>query len=429
MEMEQVLNIIQEAMPLIKQKEDFQLAKEMYSLLELLFQIPAYQNSYEELEPYKKDLLVYTFRYLKEEDQLHYFTKGIEYALTNEDINFIIDSVKYFLYSYYAIVDYTTIREQLLQNLYENKELLTDSMVLYKNGKEVSGTVKNWFKHYQLQFDHNKEFRIGMMEYLNKSLALQDLKKEEKEAVKNLIYLIEYLRTDVEEIFSQEANLLYDFGEEGTVGYIDGKYVELKPDPLSDKLIDLAYQLNEEKSSNPKVPGASKIEQVEASKLEEKAAAEKQNINQLKAKVQLSEEEMINFRNIVAKYKTLPDEDIMNYFWEGIDSYNKYLIMGALQELVRRKMWDDLWDLPRLRLLLNDYRSRKLKDLSVDPTDKKMQLKVLLMFLLEQHLSLPLDNAKKWSLYLINYLVKNNYSEYQDLIYFDQKEGRLEWEK
>lgn len=426
--MKDKLKLIKDALPLIRKDEDYELAEVMSEVLTIAMEEASGELELEELEKLQKELDVYIFRYFKEAKLLSYFLNGFQKALIKEDINFIVDSIRYLLYSYPPMNDYLLMREKILQNLYDNKKRLTKNKIVYNNGKEVKGSVHNWFKHYQGQFDHKKDFRVGMMEYLNNSKALKRLTDKEKESVKNLIYLIEFLRSDIEEIFAQDVDIIYDFGDGTREGYLNGEKVEYKDDPELSWLIQKAEEMLVKERGGVS-EGNEKVDK-NIKKDIPKVTKSNKNINKIiKQKIQLSEEELINFRHMIEKFRALEDSEIMNYFWEGLDSYNKYMLMGAMQELVHRKQWEEIWEISRLRLLLNDYRSRKLKQLAIDPKNLKENLKVLLTFLLENHLSLPIANARKWELYLVNLLVKNGYSEYKDLIYFDSESQKLKWEE
>jgi len=420
------LEKIQETIKEIKKDEDVYSAKELLFLLEEKVKDKTYQKDWEILASFIKELYVYNFRFFNENKLLQYFSNGFEDVLKTEDISFIIDSVKHFLLSYWHIDEYTVMREKLLQNLYENKQKLTKKAIVYNNGRELSPTIQNWFKHYQSQFDHNKDFRVGMMEYLNNSKALKSLDDKEKEAVKNLIYLLEYLRSDAKETLAKEEDYVVNLGNNKYLQMQDGvlKEIEIPQADIefSEGLARIWHEVQKNGSSNKKVEKKDKKE------ISQRTETNKEIKKLIKEKIQLSEEELINFRHIIQKFHALKDTEIMDRFWEGLDSYNKYMLMGAMQELVHRKQWQEIWNIPRLRLLLNDYRSRKLKQLSIDPENKKENLKVLLSFLLENHLSLPIVNARKWELYLVNLLVKNGYNEYKDLIIFDNESQKLKWE-
>lgn len=424
------LKIIKESLPLIRENEDVELAGAMAELLVVLIKKTRDEFELEELENIEKELDVYNFRYFKEAKVLSYFLNGFQRVLQEEDISFIVDSIRYILYSFPPMNDYLLMREKILQNLYDNKNKLTKNKIRYDNGRELKGSVQNWFKHYQSQFDHKKDFRVGMMEYLNNSKALKLLEEKEKNHVKGLIYLVEFLRSDIEEIFSQDVDLIYDFGDGKRIGYSNGEAVVYEDDPQIESLIASAESFLLKGSTKKKEENSKGVQSKDNKKSERKVIKRNVNVNKIiKQKIQLSEEELINFRHMIQKYRAIEDSEIMNYFWEGLDSYNKYMLMGAMQELIHRKQWGEIWEISRLRLLLNDYRSRKLKQLAVDPKNVKENLKVLLSFLLESHLSLPIANARKWELYLVNLLVKNGYSEYKDLIYFDSESQKLKWEE
>jgi hypothetical protein len=422
------LEKIKEKIKEIKVKEDALSAKELLVLLNEKLKDRKYEDDWEALGLFKKDLYIYNFRFFDENKLLRYLSDGFEDVLKTEDISYIVDSVKFFLITYWHIDKYMVIRERLLQNLYENKHKLTKGKIVYNNGRELKPTVQNWFKHYQGQFDHKKDFRVGMMGYLNNSKAIKALSDKEKEAVKNLIYLLEYLRSDAEETLVKEEDYVVSLGNNKYLQMHNG---ELKEVEIEQEDIDFSEGIAEIWAE---VQGGSEGDEKAKTDIKKDiskiVSPKSSNINKIiKQKIQLSEEELINFRHMIEKYRALEDSEIMNYFWEGLDSYNKYMLMGAMQELVHRKQWKEIWEISRLRLLLNDYRSRKLKQLAIDSKNVKENLKVLLTFLLENHLSLPIANARKWELYLVNLLVKNGYSEYKDLIYFDSESQKLKWEE
>lgn len=372
-----------------------------------------------ELEKMLEFLVPYRFKYKDTDEFYGFFVAGVEQLLVKGiDANYIIEGIKYFNYQNWDLESYRISRENILGNLYKNKNILTKSNIFYESGKEEEGSVKNWFKHYQTYFDHQKDLRLGLMEYLDTNKSVSRLTADEKVALKNFIYVVEYLRAPAEETLLNEETNFFTI-DENTYGLIeDGEMSVYDKRELSKqyrKFVSSKKSAPEETTETGNLASEENIAPV---------AATPPAID-FKQLVQLSESDLVQLKFVSQKYKALNDEEVINYFWEGYESYNLEMVLGAIQELIVRKQWSSFIALPRLRLLVKDYNSRRRSLMNMD--EPRTWLRLCLELVLEEHLGLTEDKTKKWSLYFTNLLLKYEYDQYRGVLLFDKQSQKLKW--
>ncbi|HPL93339.1 MAG TPA: hypothetical protein PLB38_03595 [bacterium] len=424
---EEVLNSIKESIRDLKVHKGplvYDFVADFYILLKEMLKDEQYKNEHSEIEKILDDLQVYRFRYYKTTKFYDFFASGFEKLLIQGlDANFIIDSIKVFNYQFWDFDGYKMSREKILNAIYQNKELLTKENIVYDNGKEESGSVKNWFKHYQISFDHNKDARLGLLEYMDKNKAVARLTSDEKSALRNLIYIIEYLRAPAEEVLMNEETMLIKDEDGSDVFIEDGKVtVYLPGNEDAQAFSEFTKNLRKVKSSASNNV-VNKITDTKAGLTSTPSTpAPTPDLKQL---IQLSESDLVQLKFVTQKYKSLNNEEVINYFWEGVEAYNLDMVLGAVQEMITRRQWDDFVVLPRLRLLIKDYNSRKQVVANMD--EPRARLRLFFEWLLEEHLGLTDEKTKKWALYFSNLLLKNEYSQYKNLLVFDKQSQKLKW--
>lgn len=417
---QEILNELSDSMKTLKQfkgqlKYDF--VANFHKLLRTLLKEEEYKDVTKELNGYLEELKLYRFRALDTNKFYDFFAKGVEQLLKQGlDAEFFIDSIKNFNIQFWDIDSYRISREKILNAIYQNKELLTKEKIVYDNGKEEEGSVKNWFKHYQISFDHNKDARLSLLEYMDKNKSVSRLTSDEKLALRNLIYVVEYLRAPAEEVISNEETVF--------IKDTDGSYVLIDDGEVSVYFPDDEILKNFESYNG----GDLKNKQVKASAVSaetEKSESTSPTTFDLRQIIQLSESDLLQLKFVTQKYKSLGNEEVINYFWEGLEAYNLDMVLGAVQELIVRQQWDDFIVLPRLRLLIKDFNSRKQVVPNMD--EPRARLRLFFEWLLEEQLGLTDEKTKKWALYFSNLLLKYNYGQYKNLLIFDKQTQKLKW--
>jgi len=419
----ELLNKIKDSLDNLKKVKgpiNFSYVVDFDNLLRVLLADPEFAADKVQLENYLQELSIYRFRYLDTDDFYNFFSSGVEKLFRQGiDADFIIDGIRYFNYQNWDLESYRISREKILGDLYKNKELLTKEKIVYENGKEEEGSVKNWFKHYQTYFAHDKDLRLSLLEYMDKNKSVIRLTIDEKAVLRNLIYVIEYLRAPAEDVLAGEESMFVKLND-GSYSYVENGQVQIinidaderkKYQVLSDlwaKTLETSVE-----SSSDKIADASVVLQTSVST---------PDIRQI---IQLSESDLLQLKFVTQKYKSLGNEEVINYFWEGLEAYNLDMVLGAVQELIVRQQWDDFIALPRLRLLIKDFNSRKQVVPNVD--EPRARLRLLFEWLLEEQLGLTDEKTKKWALYFSNLLLKYNYAQYKNLLIFDKQTQKLKW--
>ncbi|HOX97372.1 MAG TPA: hypothetical protein PL066_03425 [bacterium] len=395
----------------------FNKISKFYDFLRDLLKDPEFQAEYEQLKGYLEELSIYRFRSYEPSRFYDFFISGIENLLRQGiDASFFVESIKEFNYQFWNIEDYKISRERTLNDLYKNKGLLTKTNILYENGREEEGSIKNWFKHYQTYFDHSKELRLSLMEYLDKNKSVMRLTAEEKMVLRNFIYVIEYLRAPAEEVLRDEESALVDMGN-GVSIYFDGGETFVFDDNEMKGWIEFDPGLKKTAATTPPAGPTS-----EAPATELAAVTPTRDWRQL---IQLSENDLMQLKFVSQKYKLLNNEEVLNYFWEGVDSYNEEMVLGAIQELISRQQWDWFFGQTRLKLLLKDFSSRRPNHVPTE--DPRFWLQVFFEWILEEHLGMTEERTKKWALYFNNLLLKYDYQQYKGLLSFDKNSQKLQW--
>ncbi len=373
-----------------------------------------------EIEEMLEFLVPYRFKYKDSDDFYKFFLDGVEQLLSKGiDANYIIEGIKYFNYQNWDLESYRLSREMILGNLYKNKNNLTKTNIFYESGKEEEGSIKNWFKHYQTYFDHQKDLRLGLLEYLDINKSVSRLTTDEKIALKNLIYVVEYLRAPAEETLLNEETNFFSI-DENTYGLIeDGELTIFDKKDMDDQYHKFVPSKKSTQTTENKIFSLTGLP------VEQPVINNVSGVLDYKQLVQLSENDLLQLKFVTQKYKSLNNEEVVNYFWEGYESYNLEMVLGAVQELITRQQWDDFVTLPRLKLLLKDFNSRR--QLFQNTDDPRARLRLFFEWLLEEHLGLTDDKTKKWALYFNNLLLKNNYLQYKNLLAFDKQTQKLKW--
>ncbi len=395
----------------------FNKISKFYDFLRDLLKDPEFQAEYEQLKGYLEELSIYRFRSYEPSRFYDFFISGIENLLRQGiDASFFVESIKEFNYQFWNIEDYKISRERTLNDLYKNKGLLTKTNILYENGREEEGSIKNWFKHYQTYFDHSKELRLSLMEYLDKNKSVMRLTAEEKMVLRNFIYVIEYLRAPAEEVLRDEESALVDMGN-GVSIYFDGGETVVFDDNEMKDWIEFDPGLKKTAATTPPAGPTSAAPATELA-----AVTPTRDWRQL---IQLSENDLMQLKFVSQKYKLLNNEEVLNYFWEGVDSYNEEMVLGAIQELISRQQWDWFFGQTRLKLLLKDFSSRRPNHVPTE--DPRFWLQVFFEWILEEHLGMTEERTKKWALYFNNLLLKYDYQQYKGLLSFDKNSQKLQW--
>jgi|GEM_PF-5390505 len=395
----------------------FNKISKFYDFLRDLLKDPEFQAEYEQLKGYLEELSIYRFRSYEPSRFYDFFISGIENLLRQGiDASFFVESIKEFNYQFWNIEDYKISRERTLNDLYKNKGLLTKTNILYENGREEEGSIKNWFKHYQTYFDHSKELRLSLMEYLDKNKSVMRLTAEEKMVLRNFIYVIEYLRAPAEEVLRDEESALVDMGN-GVSIYFDGGETVVFDDNEMKDWIEFDPGLKKTAATTPPAGPTSAAPATELA-----AVTSTRDWRQL---IQLSENDLMQLKFVSQKYKLLNNEEVLNYFWEGVDSYNEEMVLGAIQELISRQQWDWFFGQTRLKLLLKDFSSRRPNHVPTE--DPRFWLQVFFEWILEEHLGMTEERTKKWALYFNNLLLKYDYQQYKGLLSFDKNSQKLQW--
>jgi hypothetical protein len=248
------------------------------------------------------------------------------------------------------------------------------------------------------------------------------LTSEEKSVLRNFIYLIEYLRAPAEEVLRNEESILVDMGDGLLVYFDEGKPIPFDTNTVTDWVdFDLKANVNVGNKANI---SSGENENTEVATLSP-APTKTPTAVDWRQLIQLSEGDLMQLKFVSQKYKMLNNEEVLNYFWEGVDSYNEDMVLGAIQELISRQQWDWFFEQARLKLLLKDFSSRRQNNVVVE--DPRFWLQMFFSWVLENHLGMTEERTKKWALYFNNLLLKYNYQQYKGLLSFDKSSQKLKW--
>lgn len=86
------------------------------------------------------------------------------------------------------------LRNKFLEALIRNEERLGKNNIIRSTGSELSPTVSNWLKDYEERIKEKPDRILTRTEYLTNSLNIQKISPKEKEKIKKIIELYDFLK-------------------------------------------------------------------------------------------------------------------------------------------------------------------------------------------------------------------------------------------
>ena len=300
-----------------------------------------------------------------------------------------------------------SFQKELVNTLYDNKELLTEKEIKTKN-ETVDPTIGNWLKDYvSFVGAENLVSSIKKAKYYTESKNVTSLSKEEKELVDKLLDLfvavknvyINANRVELEDIY------LFPFSHEEQKQFIDEMEAEVR-------------KAQDQQEKVKAVDAETSSEEIDLVSLYQYLPQDRMAINKEK-------------ENLVKRTRKEYDK-IADIFANYLLKRNKYGILAAIELLAETGALDTLLAKDkRYNHFITGYLSRNnLQGLEEEFKSNPYQAKFVqyfLKFVLLERLGMKSTDGAKIAAVVGNIFQENEVMEYGQIAYLDLQDNKFKW--
>ncbi|MDP3964624.1 MAG: hypothetical protein Q8Q20_03140 [bacterium] len=145
---------------------------------------------------------------LKQERILELFHGHYRHMLDIPDFD-LWTKLRAYLLSLMTLEERTEFKNAVIDSLRDNNEILTKEGVT-KDGKELSGTLKNWLTDTIIKLGTDRIGTVELSEYLVNSENTKSLTEQSRKQLSNLLKLVEKLKIPSDEALGYEADMAVD---------------------------------------------------------------------------------------------------------------------------------------------------------------------------------------------------------------------------
>ncbi len=389
----------------------------------------------------KKKLAYIALPFLDNKEVEVLFREAVAEALgyNEEEYNFL-KKVRYKV-MLLPLAERDNYKAKLLKALEKNEERLTDSP-LDKEGAQVEGSIKNWladFRYYSAERPTDE--KLARIEYLYKGKNVLKLGQSEREKVKKLVTLYNYLRKSSFTLEgSEEIGLVEKDGE--TYLMEDGKLIRLSGQPIGGQGI-VKLKEADKKTALPEIQQKS----VRRSGAGEVAHSGLKNTN--KGNGQVADA----LQRLQANYKDFLGSELMRqalkaaeelwksaggdfktlrgYFYHAVNHKQVEKAVGALLAIAKAgKIRQAFGEDERFVSFWSKYlaaRGVKTESFKENPA-RVNYLAMFFKYILEERLTLNAEQAVMVGVTLANLARQAGESEYQSMAYADESQQSFKWQ-
>lgn len=226
-QLEKNFKLYSDSVDFVIQRDNFELGHELYNIIKETVLKSEVQLPDELSAKYKalaSRLRAHIYRRFSTRDIPKVFKNDIAHVLYRRSYD-VIKGVSIYLDRFKVGDDFARQQKNLVNNLLENKQRLTENSIVVDNEKKVSATVGNWIKYFYRKVGGQQTMnRIKIAEFFSKDSNILKLSKDELHKVKNLIQLQEYLRRPTDELRQELLEIMIDIGDGRLAVFEDGDF-------------------------------------------------------------------------------------------------------------------------------------------------------------------------------------------------------------
>ncbi|MBN1779133.1 MAG: hypothetical protein JW816_02855 [Candidatus Buchananbacteria bacterium] len=348
---------------------------------------------------------------------INLFDGGIADGLKDDEIP-LIERLRYKLADL-PVFDRDLYRQKLIRHLQDNTQVLTEAKVV-ADSKTIPGSITNWLNDYIKKVGGGNVDNIQRASYLAAAAKNFNLSSRDKELVKKLIDLFEYLKLssltpegfeDTLVIEDQGDTIVFDQGQFFKVG--ENKSAEIQEPEV--EFLQPQASISEEK---PSVPAGVNIEHDEVLAAYQGDVKMIKNINSQELKLGKK------FGDSVA--------GVRDGFYKSVQKKDVASAVALLRLMAKKDQLENfLVEDQKLNDFLYQVWQKQYGQVAADEfKSNPKQLKFVRLFLryiLEQRLGLDSSDAARIGLQIANIFVNLGKTGYNEMAYFDANIKKFKW--
>jgi len=365
------------------------------------------QLEYQYLKPLLVQCQLVALPLLSVQEVDEFLKKHLTFGLVSKD-NPLKNQISAWLKRVLVYDERDMYKKRFQQTLENNQTVLIEKKFITVANQQIPATIANWLRDYRIFIGQPKTTTLASMEYLFKNSNLISLSESDKELIKQLIVLYEYLLTPFSSVKGFDEPIPVD-DEEGPGIYQQGIFTKIDEKPYKEKIghyTQLIQQVSAAKKISPSQTEAliKRYHQLLVGLLDER---------------QIKEEQLkTNQAGIILD--NLQNNLTLNNLSGVVANLASLIKLGSLSKLLKHKNFA-----PIVRQYA-EGRFRKNADELLNKTSPET-LSVFLQLILIGQLKVELEKSAALGLYLANVLAKTGRKEFLPMVYGDVKSGIFKW--
>jgi len=376
---------------------------------------------YQYLEPLLQQVWQVAIPLLSIQEVEGFLARDLLFALTFKDYP-LKEQLSTWLRGNVFLYDERDRYKQRFRQLLENDQLiLTNKRTIKVGGVEVSATVAQWLKDYKIFIGQPSVTTISSMEYLFKSPNLSILDERDRDLVRILIDVYEYLLTPVLSPRGFDEPIYVD-NDEGQGVYKEGIFQKIDEKSYLEKIKEAEHLID-------KALGGEEESEVKSGILITSSIAGQQLLQQYHKSVQ----ELFDNAQIKAHLQalvSLPVPEIIKKLNDSAGQTDQNLVLACLLSLIRQK------NLPQLagQASFKEWQADFLKNYPglvainlTNPEQRQLIMSQFIKMVLQEQAKLGAQASAMAFTHLANLLKNQGEPGYLSAAYANLKTASFNW--